>query len=186
MPSPSSRYLRFALAAALMAGLGFAAGWMVGGSTESPATPGAPLRAEPGNTPAEAGQEAGPQRAKPGAYTATVLRVLDGDTIEARVAIWPGQSLEVKVRLRGIDAPERRGACPEEKARAEAAAHRLAELAGTTVILTEIGPDKYFGRVLGRIETLSGKDIGAALLASGDARLYAGRRRAGWCSASAG
>jgi endonuclease YncB( thermonuclease family) len=34
-----------------------------------------------------------------------VLRVIDGDTFEARIRIWPGHDVTTKVRLRDIDAP---------------------------------------------------------------------------------
>src|SRR5688500_17296733 len=40
------------------------------------------------------------------AYPAEVLRVLDGDTFEARVQLWPGLAITTRVRLRGIDTPE--------------------------------------------------------------------------------
>jgi endonuclease YncB( thermonuclease family) len=39
------------------------------------------------------------------AHPAEVLRVLDGDTFEARVRLWPGLDVTTKVRLRGVDAP---------------------------------------------------------------------------------
>jgi endonuclease YncB( thermonuclease family) len=35
-----------------------------------------------------------------------VLRVLDGDTFEARLHLWPGLEVTTWMRLRGIDAPE--------------------------------------------------------------------------------
>ncbi len=57
-----------------------------------------------GSMPCLAGQTlAGP-------YTAIVERVIDGDTLAVRVPVWIGQELTVLVRVRGIDAPERRTA----------------------------------------------------------------------------
>ena len=38
-------------------------------------------------------------------YPAEVVRIIDGDTFQARVQVWPGLSVDTKVRLRGIDAP---------------------------------------------------------------------------------
>ena len=38
-----------------------------------------------------------------------VVRTIDGDTFEARVLLWPGLEMTTHVRLRGIDAPERKG-----------------------------------------------------------------------------
>src|SRR2546423_372402 len=58
-------------------------------------------------------------------YPAQVLRVLDGDTFEARVSVWPGLDITTKVRLRGIDAPELRARCADELAQAQAARDAL-------------------------------------------------------------
>src|SRR5262249_6058564 len=51
---------------------------------------------------------------------ADVLRVIDGDTFEAQVHVWPGMEITTKVRLRDIDAPELRAHCSQERVRAEA------------------------------------------------------------------
>ena len=40
---------------------------------------------------------------------ATVLRIIDGDTIHVRATIWPRQTWNGNIRLRGIDTPELRG-----------------------------------------------------------------------------
>ncbi|HAP10121.1 MAG TPA: nuclease, partial [Afipia sp.] len=47
-------------------------------------------------------------------HSVEVVRVVDGDTFEARVHLWPGLEMTTRVRLRGIDAPEMKGACAEE------------------------------------------------------------------------
>ena len=57
----------------------------------------------------------------PGPIPAEILDVLDGDTIAVRATIWLGQAVETHVRLSGIDAPELRAHCAEEKEKAEAA-----------------------------------------------------------------
>ena len=49
------------------------------------------------------------------AHPAEILRVIDGDTFEARVRVWPGLDITTKVRLRGIDAPELRAHCEGER-----------------------------------------------------------------------
>lgn len=116
----------------------------------------------------------------PGPIEADVVRVVDGDTLVVRARIWPGQVVETAVRLAGIDAPERHGACAAERALAERAALRLAELAGSRVRLTAVVPDKFGGRVRASVEAADGRDIDASLIGEGLARAYAGRRR-GWC-----
>ncbi len=44
-----------------------------------------------------------------------VVRVVDGDTFDARVSVWPGIEISTRVRLRGIDAPEMRARCKESR-----------------------------------------------------------------------
>src|SRR3954470_11793997 len=73
-----------------------------------------------------------------------VIRTIDGDTFEARVHLGPGVDLTTRVRLRGIDAPELKAACPQELQLAEAAGNALRGLLGEgEVAIYNIGPDKY-------------------------------------------
>jgi endonuclease YncB( thermonuclease family) len=117
-----------------------------------------------------------------GAYTAEVLRVIDGDTFEARVQVWPGLAITTKVRLRGIDAPELNGRCAEEQRKGEAARAALgAILAEPDLLVFRVSLDKYGGRVLAAAATAQTADVSQALLSSGAARPYAGGRRESWC-----
>jgi endonuclease YncB( thermonuclease family) len=50
-----------------------------------------------------------------------VIRIIDGDTFEARVRVWPGLNVDTKVRLRNVDAPELHARCADELAKAQAA-----------------------------------------------------------------
>ena len=122
-----------------------------------------------------------------GPYPAEVGRVVDGDTLAVRVAIWLQQDLTVLVRIRGIDAPELRGRCDDEKARAREAAVALEDLvAGGQVALTAIEGDKYFGRVIADVATSTGENIGPALVAGGYVRTYDGGKRQSWCGGDIG
>jgi len=129
----------------------------------------------------------------PGPLPAQVVSVLDGDTLEVRVHIWLGQDLSTRVRLAGIDAPELEGKCDRERDLARRArAYLLARLdpvdagAGAAMVrLREVRYGKFAGRVLARVETWDGTDLGQGLLAAGLARPYDGRRRASWCEAAA-
>jgi micrococcal nuclease len=119
-------------------------------------------------------------------FTARTLRVIDGDTIEARVEVWLGQDIITRVRLRGIDAPEMKAGCASELRQAEAARDRLSALiAGRPVVLAEVGPDKYYGRVVARIRLPEGTEAGAILKAEGLARPYDRGRRSSWCDQAA-
>jgi endonuclease YncB( thermonuclease family) len=115
-----------------------------------------------------------------------VIRTIDGDTFEARVHLWPGLDMTTRVRLRGIDAPELRAACPQELQMAEAASDALRDLLGQgEVAIYNIGPDKYQGRVVADAATKKTENVSAALLAAGHARSYNGGRRSGWCANAA-
>lgn len=116
------------------------------------------------------------------AHPAELLRVIDGDTFEARVHPWPGLDVTTRVRLRGIDAPELKARCATEQAAAQAARDALAGLLAQGGIgVSEIGIDKYGGRVLARVSTQATADVSDALLQAGAARRYNGGRRHGWC-----
>jgi endonuclease YncB( thermonuclease family) len=85
------------------------------------------------------------------------------------------------VRLDGVDAPELRGACEEERTARAAQAWLEARLVGSAVRLVDVRFDKYGGRALARVLDGEGRDIGADLVTEGLARAYDGRRREPWC-----
>jgi endonuclease YncB( thermonuclease family) len=115
-------------------------------------------------------------------YAADVRYAIDGDTFGARVHLGPGQDANVRIRLRGIDAPELKGQCASEVRMAETATAALTGLlreGGVTIF--NIGPDKYPGRVVADVATKRTPNVSAALLAGGYARSYNGGHRNGWC-----
>jgi endonuclease YncB( thermonuclease family) len=115
-------------------------------------------------------------------HAVNVLRTVDGDTFDARVALWPDLELNTRVRVRGIDAPERHASCESEFRKAEASARALrAMLAEGGVTIFNIGPDKYGGRVVADVATVKTPSVSAALIAAGHVRAYLGGRRQGWC-----
>jgi endonuclease YncB( thermonuclease family) len=115
-------------------------------------------------------------------HPAEVVRVLDGDTFEARVRIWPGMEITTRVRLRGVDAPELRARCDAERVKALAARDALARLlAEGSVGIARVGQDKYGGRVDADVSTARTPDVAATLLEGGYARRYSGGRRESWC-----
>ena len=117
-----------------------------------------------------------------GPFAATVERVIDGDSLSVRVSVWLGLEVSTIVRLRGVDAPELAGRCPEERRRAAAAREALAALVSDgTVSLAAVETDKYGGRVVADIADGSGRPLADALVDAGLARPYDGGRRAGWC-----
>lgn len=118
----------------------------------------------------------------PGPIPARVLRVIDGDTVLVRARIWLGQDVETSVRLLGIDTPEKRGKCDRERQAAEKAeSFTTAILSDEWISLHDVIADKYGKRVVARIVTAQGEDLGALLLAKGLAREYGGRTKQSWC-----
>lgn len=125
--------------------------------------------------PAHAAEIAGP-------VSARLVRVIDGDTVEADVHVWPGHTVRVSVRLRGIDAPELRARCEAEKMAALDARDKLAGLLASGAFhVRNIDGDKFFGRVVADIETPEGEAVVDRLIATGLARPYDGKARASWC-----
>ncbi len=113
---------------------------------------------------------------------ARVLKVVDGDTFDARVELKPGFRVTTRVRVRGIDAPElHAAACEQERIGAEAAQRALRSiLTEGGVTIRDLGEDRY-GRLLGTVATRTTPNVGEALVAKGVVRRYDGGRRAGWC-----
>ena len=109
-------------------------------------------------------------------YAAEVLHVLDGDTLELRIAVFPGHDIVARVRLARIDAPEL--ACAGDRRAAETARRALRSLTeGQRLILRDPKPDKYYGRVVADLVTADGVDLSDRLVADGHAVPYGGGRR---------
>lgn len=117
-----------------------------------------------------------------GPVEAEIAEIIDGDSMRVRAHVWPGHVVEVILRLRGIDTPEMRAACPRERALAHAARRTLARIVGTgPVALVNIGGGKYYGRVLADVRLADGGDLAARMLTEAPARAYRGGHRARWC-----
>ncbi|WP_244425359.1 thermonuclease family protein [Pseudaminobacter salicylatoxidans] len=112
-----------------------------------------------GLQPVGAGQDfAGPVAAR-------VVEVLDGDTFVADAHVWPGQTVRVNIRIRGIDAPEMKSRCVREHSAAIEAREALAGLLEDgEVSISNIGGAKYYGRVLADVSTRDGSAVGEILL----------------------
>lgn len=126
--------------------------------------------------------EAARRRPFAGPVEATVIDVIDGDTFLAEAHVWPGHSVTVNIRIRGIDAPEMKARCSEEREAALVARNELrALITGASIRLSNIGGAKYYGRVLADVATQDGLSVGPVLLAQALVRPYSGGNRRGWC-----
>jgi len=110
-----------------------------------------------------------------------VVSVYDGDTfriIPKNLPNYMGDS--IPVRIIGIDAPEMRGRCTQEKERAIAARNVLMGLiSARDVTLVDVQRDKYF-RLLASVK-VNGFDVAEQLLKSGYVVKYEGKKRGDWC-----
>lgn len=179
------RVILVLLALSIGTGLFFATG-VDGGRSESPHSSPADLAHSDADViSASAAAPLSKQRLA-GPYPALPLRIIDGDTVEMRVAIWLGQEVTTRVRLRGIDAPELRARCEAERIGADAAKLRLEALLKTgPVYIADIGYDKYGTRVVARLLDAAHADLGQRLVEERLARPYAGGKRQGWCDGAA-
>lgn len=98
----------------------------------------------------------------PAAFTGKVVAVADGDTI----TVLTPDNTKTRVRLHGIDAPERGQAFGT---RARQAIGDL--LTGQAVTVTPTGPPDRYRRTIARV-SLDDRDIGQQLLATGMAWHY--------------
>ena len=118
-----------------------------------------------------------------------VLRVVDGDTVEARCHVWIGNDVTTMVRVRGIDTPEKapRAKCPAEAALAIRASKLTHDALppGTRIVLSAIDNDKFGGRVDATITydtpLVHGENLADQLISAGLARPYDGGTKKGWC-----
>ena len=126
-----------------------------------------------------------------GPLASEVLQIIDGDTFKARLQIWFGQEITTSIRVRGFDAPEVKGKCADETKAAAEATQMLRDILGSgPVTLHDIGPDKYFGRVVASVHVKLKDgvetDVAQMMITAGMGRPYNGGTRGGWCEKVAG
>ena len=110
------------------------------------------------------------------------ISAYDGDTFRVDVAeIHPLIGRNMPIRLRGVDTPEIRGKCDQEKALAIKARDFVRELLANaeTIVLKNIDRGKYF-RIVADV-SVDGVDLGETLIENGLGRLYDGGKKVGWC-----
>lgn len=113
-------------------------------------------------------------------YRATLLRVVDGDTVDVAIDLGFNVAIKQRVRLEGVNTPELNSSDPNDRSRAVQARALVEESLGENWLeLHTFKPyptDKY-GRYLARIFFKSGDDLrslGDLLLERGLAQIYSG------------
>lgn len=122
------------------------------------------------------------KQVEPFIYQATLVKVVDGDTIDVTLDLGFNVLLHnQRVRLAGIDTPESRTRNKEEKVLGLAAKARLREIIekDPKFKVQSLGKGKY-GRILGIPYTIDGQDICQMLIEEGHAREYDGGKKKPW------
>lgn len=89
-------------------------------------------------------------------YKARLIRVIDGDTVDAEIDLGFDVFVRQRIRLYGINTPESRTTNLEEKERGLAAKQRLIELLPKEfVVETILNKRGKYGRVLGILKVPS-------------------------------
>ncbi len=119
-----------------------------------------------------------------GPTLAHVDKIIDGDTIHVTVDVWLDMALQTKVRLAAVDTPELNNPRCEREQRLAQDAKNFVErfLAARRVYLKDVRHGKYAGRVVARVETAGGRDLGQALMEAGLGKPYG--VGASWCAES--
>ena len=119
-------------------------------------------------------------------YDATILRVIDGDTVAFQAPYLPDPlKKELSIRVFGVDTPEKgfRAKCESEDAKGQAATKFTKEsIAGAKKLqIVLMDWDKYGGRVLGDV-LIDGQSLRTMLISKGYAREYYGEAKQSWCN----
>lgn len=101
------------------------------------------------------------------AATGTPGRVIDGDTLEIALAIWHGLTVQERVRVVGVNTPERTG--PTRASGEAAKAFTEAWAARGPVQVRTCGRDS-FGRLLGIVTRFGDSALAQALIDAGHGR----------------
>jgi micrococcal nuclease len=108
-------------------------------------------------------------------YKATVLKVVDGDTLDLRVSLGFHSYLDIRVRLAYIDTEELNSSDAVLKEQAVKAKNRVLELTtNPTCIVKSSKPYKTdrYGRWVVELVNSEGQNVNRLLLAEGLAKFY--------------
>ena len=111
-----------------------------------------------------------------------IISVYDGDTFRANIIGLPDIiGKNIAIRILGIDTPEIKGKCEEEKVVAIKARDfaRKALFNAKTITLKNLKRDKYF-RLLADVY-FDDTDLADALLVNNLAVKYSGKKKSSWC-----
>ena len=119
-------------------------------------------------------------------YQWPIVRVIDGDTVEVDAdQDMPPELAKLRLRLRGVDTPEKggRAKCASERSAGLAATEftRRAIVRAHDILIRNLQWGKWGGRVIGDL-MLDGRPLSQTLIEAGHGRPYDGGRRKSWCN----
>lgn len=109
-------------------------------------------------------------------YAASLVRVIDGDTVVLSVDLGFSTHVEQHIRLNGVNAPEH--GTTEGDAATAFTTDWFTQHAGPLTLSTVKDKQEKYGRYLGTITTADGANLNNALVLSGNAAPYSGGKRA--------
>jgi len=120
-----------------------------------------------------------------GPIAGIVAKTIDGDTVEVDAQPWPDMTINVRIRLADIQAPEifHPGCSAEADAGRAAAVYIQSILApGHSVTLHNVRPGKYARRMAADIKIEYGQNVAALLVQAGHAKPWPKNgQKPSWC-----
>jgi len=118
-----------------------------------------------------------------GPYMLSAPIAIDGDTLRADVQIWPNTTVDVSIRVIGVDTPELHAlnACERDLAQKAKIFTDAWIQANAPLTIGAVKPDKYSGRFDAVVTSRGGASLATTLIQSGHGRPYNGGARQAWC-----
>ena len=117
-------------------------------------------------------------------WTLPIVKVIDGDTIQTNVSVLPYPLSNVKIRIKGIDTPEKGhlAKCEYEQIMGTTATKKLIELIGSSkqMVIKNFKHDKYGGRYVADV-FIGNVNVGEQMIELGLAKPYDGGKKGSWC-----
>ena len=108
-------------------------------------------------------------------YSATLIKIVDGDTVDVLIDLGFNTTKKERVRLLGIDTPESATKdLPEKKLGLEAKEYITQWFVKNTPFRLQTTKDDKYGRILGVFTGLDGKTLNTRLVDEGYAWAYDG------------
>jgi micrococcal nuclease len=115
-------------------------------------------------------------------YQASLVRCVDGDTVDLEIDLGFNIRIRERFRISGIDTPELNSSNPLERVAAKDATAYLSALLGSGLLMVKTEKDKRekYGRYLCTIKMPDGHDVSDEMIKAGHARAYDGGTRMPW------